>query len=86
MQLNPTTLAPQTVEAVAGGVVANVTVGDSDTSVGSILDSPVAIAGGTSSNVVVFQPLNTGTALLSTIAPGGFSTPLTGASLNAGVN
>jgi hypothetical protein len=86
MQLNASTLAPQTPEEVAGGLIVNVSVGDNTPSVGTISGSPVAIGGGATSGTVIFQPLNTGTTLLSVTAPSGFSTPSTGASLNAGVN
>jgi hypothetical protein len=86
MQLNPSTLAPQTAEAVAGGSTVNVPIGDSVPAFGTISGSPAVIAGGASSNLIVFQPVSTGTTQLSVTTPGGFSTPSTGSSLNVTVN
>jgi hypothetical protein len=86
MQLDPVTNAPQVAQAVAGGLSEIVSVSSGSSSVGTIPNSPVTIHGGSASGSVSFQPVGIGKSLLTVTPPAGFTTPLSGATLNAVVD
>jgi hypothetical protein len=68
-------------QAVAGGVLVEPDVTNSRPSVGAIVSEPPAITGGTSSQIVQFQPAAEGETTLSTALAPGFSAPKQFASL-----
>jgi hypothetical protein len=71
-------------QMLAGGLTLSVTVTSSDTTVGTILNSPGALAGGSSEVTgLSFQPAGSGNTLLSVVEPPGFSTPASGSQLTA---
>jgi hypothetical protein len=86
MQLDPVTNAPQVAQAVAGGLSEIVSVSSGSSSVGTIPNSPVTIHGGSASGSVSFQPVSIGKSLLTVTPPAGFTTPLSGSTLNAVVD
>jgi len=77
--------APLQNQALAGGLLESVYVGSSQTGVGTIVGSPVSISGGSTSGNVYFQPVGVGVTTLTLIEPSGFSSPSSGATLNADV-
>jgi len=62
-------------QAVAGGVTVEPELKNSTPSVGAIVSSPPPITGGTSSQIVQFQPAAEGETTLSTVLGNGFSIP-----------
>ncbi|HKU86936.1 MAG TPA: hypothetical protein VJV77_11430, partial [Casimicrobiaceae bacterium] len=80
-QLNPTTLNRVTDQALRAGLApVSVAVTSSNTSAGTIVNSPQSIAGGvnctpTSAGAIQFDPAGAGTSTLSLVQPAGFTTP-----------
>jgi adhesin/invasin len=73
-----------TQQQLAGGLSLNVSVTSSDASVGTILNSPAVLAGGSSGvSGLSFQPAGAGNTLLTVVQPTGFTTPASGAQLTA---
>jgi hypothetical protein len=70
-------------QALAAGLTANVTVTSSNTGVGTISGSPAVIAGTTNSATVQFQGVVPGTTVVTAVAPSGYSTPTSFATVNA---
>jgi hypothetical protein len=71
-------------QPVAGGLSLSVSVTSSDTTVGTILNSPVVLAGGSSAvSGLSFQPATSGSTQLTVVQPPGFSTPASGGQLTA---
>jgi uncharacterized repeat protein (TIGR01451 family) len=85
-RLNPTTLAYATTQELRGGLTAEIPVTSSNTAVGTIVGSPVTLAGGDSFKSVAFDPAALGTTTISAGTPAGFSTPSTFQSVTATVN
>ena len=77
--------APLRNQALAGGLTETVYVTSGNTAVGTILGSPVSIGGGSSSGNISFQPVGVGVTTLTLTEPSGFSSPSSGATLNADV-
>jgi VCBS repeat-containing protein len=76
-RLTPT-LAPSTEQEVRGGISVSVDVTSSNTTVGSIVVSPLTFAGGGASTLTaLFDPHVVGVTTLSKSTPAGFSTPST---------
>jgi hypothetical protein len=71
-------------QAVAGGISASVAVTSSNTSVGTVT-SPAVITGANNTATVQFQALSGGTTVLTAVAPGGYTTPASFASVTATV-
>ena len=69
-----------------GGLTATVPVTSSDTSVGVITASPLAIGPNDNCENTAFDPLAAGTTTISVTAPGGFETPSQRQSIIATVN
>jgi hypothetical protein len=62
-------------EAIAGGAPVTFNVSSSNMSVGTIITSPVTIAGGSVTVTTDFSPSGVGTTVLSAVQPSGFTTP-----------
>ena len=81
LQINPAILNPVDSSVIAFAAASpavspvNVVVTSSQTSVGTITNSPVAFQGGDTSKNAIFQPVGAGTSNLSLGTPAGFSTP-----------
>ncbi len=86
MQLDATG-APQTIQALAGGLSASVSVSSGALGVGTIVNSPVTISGGSGSGTVSFQPVGSGICPLTVSPPAGagYVTPSSGYTLSAHV-
>ena len=78
-------LSPMAAGQVRGGFIANVPIASSIPAVGTIVTSPVAIAGGTGSNTTTFHPVTGGSTVISLTPPAGFSTPTSGQGIMATV-
>ena len=72
-------------QSVRAGLNVSVNVRSSDTAVGDITNGTVTIAGGNNSAQTAFHPKAEGNTVLSALAPAGFSTPSSKASINASV-
>ncbi|HEX7795014.1 MAG TPA: hypothetical protein VF456_11715, partial [Vicinamibacterales bacterium] len=85
-RLNPQTLAFAQSQPLRGGLSnVNVTVSSSNTTVGTIVGSPVTFNATDLSKSLAFDPANAGTSTVSVSAPAGFSTPSTNQQLTATV-
>ena len=73
--LDPNTLTLQAFQNVRTGLTVNVTVTSSDTSIGTIVTSPVVFAADTNFASSTFHPLASGTTNLVITTPAGFTTP-----------
>jgi hypothetical protein len=87
-QLSPATLTAQTSQNLRPGLSVSVTITSSDTTIGTILASPVTINADTNVASVVFHPVAAGTVNLVITTPAGFTTPNgpTSSSIAATVN
>jgi hypothetical protein len=74
-QLNPGTLGIQSFQNIRTGAAVSVTVTSSDTTVGTIVTSPVTFTPDTNSATIAFHPVAPGIANLVIATPAGFSTP-----------
>jgi len=74
-QLNPSTLTFQAVQNIRSGLSVSVTITSSDTTIGTIVTSPVTITSDTLSTSAIFHPLAVGTTNLVLSTPAGFATP-----------
>jgi streptogramin lyase len=74
-QLNPTTLTAQASQNIRTGSTVSITVTSSDTTIGTIVTSPVTINPDTNTTTVLFHPVASGTANLLIATPTGFTTP-----------
>jgi hypothetical protein len=74
-QLSPATLTAQTSQNVRTGLPVSVTVTSSDTTIGTIVTSPVTMNADTNTTTVAFHPVGAGTANLVIVTPTGFTTP-----------
>ena len=74
-QLNPATLTAQSSQNIRTGMSVSVSVTSSDTTIGTIVSSPVTINPDTNLTSVLFQPVAAGTAILAIATPTGFTTP-----------
>ncbi|MEI6915934.1 MAG: hypothetical protein WCL39_12430, partial [Armatimonadota bacterium] len=74
-RLNPATLTRSTDQAIRGGLSVSVPVVSSNTSVGTILTSPIVFNSGESTKTATFDPIGTGTSTITVQPPTGFSTP-----------
>jgi len=70
---------------VAGGLAVNVPVSSQNSTVGTIVGSPLSLTGGSTGATVQFDPASSGTSLLSVAAPSGFFIPTSGSQLTATV-
>ena len=70
----PTGYTSQIAQPLRPGATASVTVTSSDTSIGTIVTTPLAFTGNTSSLTTAFHPLAVGATVVSISAPG-FTTP-----------
>ncbi len=81
---------PVSPQSVAGGLTVTSNISSSDSTVGTITVSPVALAGGTNTTTTQFQPNTSsttgGTATISADVPAGFSTPAADQSVNVTVH
>jgi hypothetical protein len=83
-QLDPTTHNFVIQQQVAGSLGISVTLGDSNSSIGTV-PTPVTVAGGSSTAVVQFTPLLTGSTGISVVTPSGYTTSGNNTSLAATV-
>jgi hypothetical protein len=74
-----------TTQNLRGGLSVNVSVTSSNLTVGSIVTSPVTIAGNTNSAATTWQANAYGSSVITAVTPSGFSTPVQNASLTATV-
>jgi hypothetical protein len=74
-RLAPGTLNFQANQELRAGLAVNVSMSSSDTTVGSIVGSPVTFAGGQGTASVQFDPANQGTSTLEVATPAGFDAP-----------
>jgi len=81
-QLNPATLTAQASQNIRTGASVSITVTSSDTTIGTIVTSPVTMNADTNTTTVLFHPVASGTANLLIATPTGFTTP-TGAGSNS---
>jgi len=72
-QLDPTTHNFVIQQQVAGSLGVSVTLGDSNTAIGTV-PTPVTFAGGASTAVVQFTPIMTGSTTISVVTPAGYTT------------
>jgi len=73
------------VQALAGGLSADISVTSSNTAVGTIATSPVTIAGGDDLAITLFNPVGSGSTTLTATGPADFATPAQYRTLNATV-
>jgi hypothetical protein len=87
-QLSPATLTAQTSQNLRAGLSVSVTITSSDTTIGTILASPVTINPDSNVTSVVFHPVAAGTVNLVITTPAGFTAPNgpTSSSIAATVN
>jgi hypothetical protein len=83
--LSPVT-GPNSEQKLRGGLSENITISSSDTTVGSIIGSPLTIVAGTSNATFSFHPVGPGTTKITVTQPPQFSTPTVGGSVNATVS
>jgi Abnormal spindle-like microcephaly-assoc'd, ASPM-SPD-2-Hydin/HYDIN/CFA65/VesB-like, Ig-like domain/K319L-like, PKD domain len=74
-QLNSATLAPERSQPIRGGLSLTVTVNSGTPGVGTVIDSPGMLTGGSNGLAFTFHPTALGTTLLTAPEPSGFSTP-----------
>ena len=87
MRLDPLTLNPTSAQPLRGGHASvSVDVTSSNTTVGTIVGSPVVFSANQSSKTVQFDPLAVGTTTLTVAPPAGFSTPINLQQIIATVN
>ena len=77
MRLDPLTFNPTSAQPLRGGhAPVSVDVTSSNTTVGTIVGSPVVYSANQSSKTVQFNPATVGTSTLAIPPPAGFSTPI----------
>jgi hypothetical protein len=84
-RLNPTTLNYATTQALRGGLTVPVPIISSNTTVGTIVTSPLVFHGGDSALNGAFDPANSGTTTIAIQQPAGFTTPSAFQSITATV-
>lgn len=86
VQLNPSTLAMETFQAVRGGSTVSVAINSGNPSVGTIVGTPLSFTPGMGDGSASFHPVSPGQTVISVPAPTGFSTPATYTTIKATVN
>ena len=91
-RLDPSTLQLQQYGNIRAGLSPSVSVASSNTTVGSIVNSPYTFNGGDECSLYTggqaglqFNPIGTGTTIVTIVTPNGFSTPAFGANFTATV-
>ncbi len=84
-RLNPTTLNYVTTQALRGGLTVQVPVTSSNTTVGTIVTSPLVFHAGDSNLNTPFDPANSGSTTIAVAQPAGFTTPSNFQSISATV-